>query len=171
MLTHDNLYRVKHSLSYPINVGRNVAREAALTHFVFVSDIDTYPSTGIPKKFLDMIARNDKIPNTKVYAMPTFKIGKNDSVPLTKTELQHMYETGNTIIHKKMPKFNEWMKATVSNSIDVFYIARKPEIFYSGLTYIGTNVEPLYEEQLMYGGGYDRIPQVRFIFSISIACK
>ena len=32
------------NLTYPINVGRNIARESALTHFVFASDIELYPN-------------------------------------------------------------------------------------------------------------------------------
>ena len=39
-------YKTRHKLTYPINVGRNVAREAATTHYVFASDIELYPSPG-----------------------------------------------------------------------------------------------------------------------------
>ena len=34
------------NLTYPVNVARNVAREAANTHFIFPSDVELYPSPG-----------------------------------------------------------------------------------------------------------------------------
>jgi hypothetical protein len=44
-------YRKLKGLDYPINVARNIAREAANTYFIFSCDIELYPSTGITKKF------------------------------------------------------------------------------------------------------------------------
>lgn len=54
-----DLYKSQRKLLYPINVGRNIARNAAMTHFILASDIELYPSPGVVKKFLEMIARND----------------------------------------------------------------------------------------------------------------
>lgn len=54
-----HLYKAQKKLLYPINVGRNIARDAATTHFVLASDIELYPSPGLVKKFLEMIARNE----------------------------------------------------------------------------------------------------------------
>lgn len=42
-----------------MNVGRNIARDAAMTHFLLASDIELYPNPGLVRKFLEMIARND----------------------------------------------------------------------------------------------------------------
>lgn len=42
---------------YPVNVGRNIARDAAMTHFILASDIELYPNPGLVRKFLEMIAR------------------------------------------------------------------------------------------------------------------
>lgn len=53
------LYKSKHKLLYPVNVGRNIAREAALTHFILASDVELYPSPDVIRKFLEMIARNE----------------------------------------------------------------------------------------------------------------
>lgn len=53
------LYKTQRKLLYPINVGRNIARDAAMTHFILASDIELYPSPGVVKKFLEMIARNE----------------------------------------------------------------------------------------------------------------
>lgn len=46
------------NLTYPVNVGRNLARDAALTHFVLASDIELYPSSGLVDGFFDMIEEN-----------------------------------------------------------------------------------------------------------------
>jgi beta-1,4-glucuronyltransferase 1 len=53
------LYKTQKKLLYPVNVGRNVARDAAMTHFLLASDIELYPNPGLVRKFLEMIARND----------------------------------------------------------------------------------------------------------------
>ena len=37
---------------YPVNVGRNIARETATTHFILASDIELYPNPG---KYRDII--------------------------------------------------------------------------------------------------------------------
>ena len=39
-------YRSTNNLTYPVNVGRNIARQTATSHFVFPSDIELYPSPG-----------------------------------------------------------------------------------------------------------------------------
>lgn len=56
---HEKMFKTLKHLTYPINVGRNVARDAAITHFVFPSDIELYPSLNVVPKFLEMIARNE----------------------------------------------------------------------------------------------------------------
>jgi beta-1,4-glucuronyltransferase 1 len=50
-------YTKSKNLTYPVNVGRNVARDAALTHFILASDIELYPSPNLPEKFLKMVAK------------------------------------------------------------------------------------------------------------------
>lgn len=51
-------FKAMNNLTYPINVGRNLARQSALTHFVLPSDIELYPSPGLVQDFLDMIRRD-----------------------------------------------------------------------------------------------------------------
>jgi beta-1,4-glucuronyltransferase 1 len=60
-MTSSQLYKTQKKLLYPVNVGRNVARDAAMTHFILASDIELYPNPGLVRKFLEMIARNDDI--------------------------------------------------------------------------------------------------------------
>jgi beta-1,4-glucuronyltransferase 1 len=49
------------NLDYPINTGRNFARESALTRLIFVSDIELYPSTGFVENFMVMIAKDPEL--------------------------------------------------------------------------------------------------------------
>lgn len=50
------MYKAQKKLLYPVNVGRNVARETAQTHYVLASDIELYPSPNLITLFLEMIA-------------------------------------------------------------------------------------------------------------------
>lgn len=50
-------YKSKQNLTYPVNVGRNIAREAAVTHFVLPSDIELYPNPGLVMQFLKMFSK------------------------------------------------------------------------------------------------------------------
>lgn len=157
----ESTYKIQRNLSYPINVGRNVAREAALTHYILVSDIENYPSPDVTNKFLEMVALNDKFSTPKVYPLPVFRIRDDSSVPLTKTELQRMLENEEAIANQKFPMINEWIKAQEFDSIDVFYITtQKPAFSNWHPVFIGTNLDPLYEEQLTSEGGADRMSQV-----------
>lgn len=53
-------YADKNDLYYPINVCRNVAKDAALTHFILASDVELYPSLNLVKSFLKMIKKQPK---------------------------------------------------------------------------------------------------------------
>lgn len=59
--TRNQTFRARHELLYPVNVGRNLAREAAMTHFVFVNDIELYPSLGFVDSFFKMLINYPKI--------------------------------------------------------------------------------------------------------------
>lgn len=71
-------YKKQKNLLYPVNVARNIARDAALTHFILVSDIELYPSPDLVPKFLNMIARNAKPLNTstkpRVFPISIFEV-------------------------------------------------------------------------------------------------
>lgn len=54
----DQMYKNQKKLLYPVNVGRNVAREMAQTYYILASDIELYPSPNIITQFLEMIADN-----------------------------------------------------------------------------------------------------------------
>lgn len=54
-VTVEKSFRRSQNLSYPINVARNIARNASSTHFVFSSDIELYPSRNFINNFFNMI--------------------------------------------------------------------------------------------------------------------
>lgn len=58
-LPAEESYRFKENLSYPINVARNIARDTAMTHFIFPCDIELYPNPNFIDGFFRIIA-NDK---------------------------------------------------------------------------------------------------------------
>lgn len=51
-------YRTKNKLLYPINVARNLARNASQTHFVLASDVELYPSLNLANDFIKMISED-----------------------------------------------------------------------------------------------------------------
>lgn len=51
-------YRNENNFTYPVNVARNLAKNSSMTHLVFVSDIELYPSLNVVKSFLKMLNEN-----------------------------------------------------------------------------------------------------------------
>lgn len=122
------LYKNVQNLLYPVNVARNVARDAALTHYLLVCDIELYPTPGIPKKFLEMISRNEPPLNStkpKVFPLPVFEVDAAFDVPLTKTELQDLYKQHKLIVFHasfcfvchQVPGGNEWLAAAETQGL------------------------------------------------------
>jgi len=52
-----DLYRTQQGLDYPVNMGRNIARKASLTHYVLASDIELYPTPGLVPDYLNFVGR------------------------------------------------------------------------------------------------------------------
>jgi beta-1,4-glucuronyltransferase 1 len=95
-------YRKINKILYPVNVGRNVAREEATTHFVLAADIELYPSPGFIPDFLEMIRRQIMSSATtatrpRVYPLNLFEVRKNVTVPDNKTQLVEMLRTKDAI--------------------------------------------------------------------------
>lgn len=89
-VTSASLYKTKAKILYPVNIGRNVARESAVTHYILPSDIELYPSPGLIQNFLDMIRRQDPPllhHNPKVFPLPIFELEKGVELPANKTQL------------------------------------------------------------------------------------
>uniref|UniRef100_A0A336M367 CSON001446 protein n=2 Tax=Culicoides sonorensis TaxID=179676 RepID=A0A336M367_CULSO len=165
------LYKTQKKLLYPVNVGRNIARDAALTHFILVSDIELYPSPGLVHKFLEMIARNDKSLRRKalkVYPLSLFEVDISVSVPKDKTELQDLLKRGKAIkFHSRVcpachavPKSKEWIAANETDELGVFHIGKRLGYYvHWEPIYIGTHRDPHYDERLSWEGKSDKMTQ------------
>ncbi len=99
-------FRSDHSLPYPINVIRNVARINAQTNYIFASDIELYPSVGIVPAFFELLDREKRglVPlvsnsNPHVYIVPIFEVKAGVDPPLNKSELRKLIKSGNYLFY------------------------------------------------------------------------
>ncbi|XP_068150752.1 beta-1,4-glucuronyltransferase 1 isoform X1 [Drosophila tropicalis] len=170
-ISSGHLYKAQKKLLYPVNVGRNIARDAALTHFLLASDIELYPNPGLVKKFLEMIARNEAYLRRKaprVFPLSIFEVEESSPVPHDKTELQELLRSGKAIpFHKRVcaschgvPKSKEWMAANETDDLSVFHIGKRTGYYvHWEPIYIGTHADPHYDERLSWEGKSDKMPQ------------
>ncbi|KAH8403259.1 hypothetical protein KR222_009257, partial [Zaprionus bogoriensis] len=168
-LLHAGLYLAQANMTYPINVGRNVARQAVNTHFILACDIELYPSLGFVEQFLDMVHHNSSIlaldPDSppRVYPLPVFEIAENARVPDNKTELMDLLSMERAhLFHKKIcvechtiPGFNEWTQTScnASEKLRVFSVALRQEEFrHWEPSYVSDNKEPMFDERVTWEG-------------------
>lgn len=116
-------YRSHHNLSYYINVPRNIAQDAAVTHFIFPTDIELYPSEGLAMKFLRMIAFDERpLVQNRVYVVPTFEVTAQSRPPTNKRQLVKMLKNKTAVeFHvsfckhcAKVPEIERWKKGSDS---------------------------------------------------------
>lgn len=165
------LYKTKAKILYPVNIGRNVARDSAVTHYILPSDIELYPSPGLIQNFLDMVRRQEPPllhANPKVFPLPIFELEKGVELPANKTQLVAMLKNGTAIpFHKKLcpgchniPKSKEWLAAPETAELHVFHIGKRTGYFvHWEPIFIGTHSDPLYDERLSWEGKSDKMTQ------------
>ncbi|XP_050308607.1 beta-1,4-glucuronyltransferase 1-like isoform X2 [Anthonomus grandis grandis] len=170
-VSSDQMYKAQKKLLYPVNVGRNVAREMAQTHYILPSDIELYPSPNISTKFLEMVATNVGpllSKNPKVYVLHIFEVSANSQVPETKTMLKEMLMNGTALpFHKKLcpgchniPKAKEWQLAPETQGLHIFHVGKRNGRFiHWEPIFIGTHNDPLYDERLSWEGKSDKMTQ------------
>lgn len=92
-------YKKRPDLFYPINVGRNVARDAATTYFVLPSDIELYPSPNLVPRFLQMISKKDStfLSQRRVFPISIYEVAETEKVPNNKKQLAKMLRQGKAI--------------------------------------------------------------------------
>ncbi|XP_043289778.1 beta-1,4-glucuronyltransferase 1 [Venturia canescens] len=167
-----SMYRNEKKLLYPVNVGRNIARECAPTHYLIVSDIELYPSPNLSSTFLEMITKYDQPvllkPNPKVFVLSIFEVDEKSTPPSNKTALIAMLKNGTAIpFHKKLcaachnvPKSKEWQETPQSSSLRVFHVGKRTGKFvHWEPIFIGTNNDPMYDERLSWEGKSDKMTQ------------
>ncbi|EAT35984.1 AAEL011899-PA [Aedes aegypti] len=158
--------------TYPVNVGRNIARDAARTHFVLASDIELYPNPGFIEMFLQMVAQpayRYTLDMPSVYVLPVFEVDSYSSVPEDKIELLQMLKTGEAIMfHEKIcpkchtvPNYDEWLTVVKTDrTMDILSTAKREGRFdLWEPIYVGTKREPQYQERLNWEGKFDKMTQ------------
>lgn len=167
-----DMYVTQNNLTYPINVGRNIARSMAETHYVLTSDIELYPSLNIIPRFLEMVAECDTFIRRyrpAVFPLQVFEIKDGLDVPKTKPELKKLSKKGLAIpFHQDLckechaiPKTTEWLNSNESDRLRIFYVAKRTGKYYHWEPfYIGTKADPEFDERLSWEGMSDKIVQV-----------
>ncbi|XP_030381169.1 beta-1,4-glucuronyltransferase 1-like [Scaptodrosophila lebanonensis] len=162
-------YRVQKNLTYPINVGRNIARKAANTHFIFANDIELIPSTGIVDQFLDMVDRNHSVlaldpkQPRRVFPFPVYELQQNESVPAEKAELLTLLKRkGAQIFHSlvcarchRVPGQQKWLQnnPNITNELQVISVGLRMGPFRTWEPfYVSDNTEPLFDERVTWEG-------------------
>ncbi|GLV35359.1 uncharacterized protein CBL_01491 [Carabus blaptoides fortunei] len=165
-------YRNRENLPYPVNVCRNVARTAARTSHVLVSDVELIPSDRLATKFIDMLqhVRIANVAANHVFVVPVFEVDSGVSVPRNKVELKRLYDDEKAVyFHRwvcqhcqKFPGLVKWLnKPTNEDVIKPFIVARREDPFHRWEPiYIGTNKEPFYSETLSWEGQQDKMTQM-----------
>ncbi|KAJ9590757.1 hypothetical protein L9F63_016273 [Diploptera punctata] len=119
-------FRQSEGLTYPVNVARNVARTAATTPHVLVSDVELLPSRDLVPGFISMLSRFRRkriegdgmdaelspplpvMPEPRmkkfVFVLPVFEVDENElEVPATKEELLDLYAQSKAVY------FHRWV--------------------------------------------------------------
>ncbi|EDW45953.1 beta-1,4-glucuronyltransferase 1 [Drosophila sechellia] len=170
-----NMYRAQNTLDYPVNMGRNIARRASLTHYVLASDIELYPTPGLVSDYLHFLGRQViGIPGQQptsplVHVLRIFEVMSNVSVPNTKPELQEMLKSGEAVpFHMDIceachrgPNLEEWINASVvSQELNVFNVGHRSENNNNWEPiFVGTVEDPPYDERLTWEGQRDKMTQ------------
>ncbi|XP_073821404.1 beta-1,4-glucuronyltransferase 1-like [Musca autumnalis] len=163
-----SMYKTQKNLTYPINVGRNIARKAANTYFIFPCDIELYPSRGVIEQFLNMAYENITLVSPsydgsklRVYVLPVFELQAKAKIPNNKKELVPMLRNKQAIaFHYRVcknchvvPDQDKWINATYSDDLVVFTVAKRQKKYvYWEPFYISDNREPLFDERVTWEG-------------------
>nr|XP_016932688.1 beta-1,4-glucuronyltransferase 1 [Drosophila suzukii] len=170
-----DLYRTQQGLDYPVNMGRNIARKASLTHYVLASDIELYPTPGLVPDYLNFVGRlvigrpGQQPTSPVVHVLRIFEVMANVSVPSSKPELQKLLKSGEAVpFHMEIcavchrgPKLEEWINATVvTEGLNVFNVGHRsqPDNMWEPI-FIGTVEDPPYDERLTWEGQRDKMTQ------------
>ncbi|PZC81011.1 uncharacterized protein LOC110373285 [Helicoverpa armigera] len=176
-IDYTNTYRRSTLMMYPINVGRNVARNASTTNYFLVSDIEMVPSHGLAPKFLKMIRKlmgDEKrdagcVFAKTVFVVPLFEVERGEKIPHEKVTLIQMIATNRaTYFHQRVcphcqrfPGLQTWLMRPSKNVLEPMLIAKREYPYHRWEPlYFGTNKEPWYSEALSWEGRQDKMTQM-----------
>ncbi|CAB3252508.1 unnamed protein product [Arctia plantaginis] len=170
-------YRKVKFMMYPVNVGRNVARNASKTNYFLVSDIELIPSYGLAPKFLKMIRKlmgDEKrdagcVFAKTVFVVPLFEVEKDVIIPHDKALLVQMVQKNLArYFHQKLcshcqrfPGLQTWLARPARNVLEPMLISKREYPYHRWEPlYFGTNKEPWYSEMLTWEGRQDKMTQI-----------
>ncbi|XP_072945624.1 beta-1,4-glucuronyltransferase 1-like isoform X2 [Epargyreus clarus] len=170
-------FRREKNMIYPINVGRNVARNASRTNYFIVSDIEMVPSDGLAPKFLTMVRKlmgNKKrdegcIFAKTVFVVPLFEVERGEEIPRDKDTLVRMVATNRAMyFHQRVcshcqrfPGLQTWLLRSSPKVVEPMLIARREYPYHRWEPlYFGTQKEPWYSEMLSWEGRQDKMTQM-----------
>ncbi|KAG7305034.1 hypothetical protein JYU34_010481 [Plutella xylostella] len=170
-------FRKEHSLTYPINVGRNVARNASKTNYFLVSDIELVPSDGLAPKFLAMVRKlmggrkreEGYIFSRTVFVVPLFEVERGEGIPRDKDELIRLAASNRAVyFHQKIcshcqrfPGLQTWLNRPSPYGVEPMVIGRREYPYHRWEPlYFGTQREPWYNELLSWEGKQDKMTQM-----------
>ncbi|XP_030763603.1 beta-1,4-glucuronyltransferase 1-like [Sitophilus oryzae] len=151
---------------YPINVCRNVARTSSLTKYVLLSDVQLMPSKDMASGFLKMIETYDKTDPKEVFVLPIFEVAETEFIPETKEDLRTLIANSKAVYFhgmickhcQKFPGIEEWVDTINSTEIEPFITLKRHYPYHRWEPiFIGTNAEPLFNEQLSWEGLQDKM--------------
>nr|XP_033810318.1 beta-1,4-glucuronyltransferase 1 [Geotrypetes seraphini] len=159
-------YALGTNISYPNNLLRNVARVAAMAHYVLVIDVDILPSEGLRPAFLALATSRGKEHSGEqaVFVIPAFEIRHARKVPGDKAELLQLYQVGEIrpFYEELCPRcqtplnYSHWLNLPAKPSLQVAYTMEWKDPWEP--FYIGPSSVPAYDERFKQYG-FNRISQ------------
>ncbi|KAH8262819.1 hypothetical protein KR044_000591 [Drosophila immigrans] len=182
------MYKVQANMTYPINVGRNIARQAVNTHFIFACDIELYPSLGFVEQFLDMVYRNNSVLQLnsqqppRVYPLPVFEIDEDVPVPNDKFELMQLFNKQKAqLFHAKVcqnchmvPGYQSWIRRqpNATDHLQLFSMTLRQNTFRIWEPfYVSNNKEPFFDERVTWEGQSNKRIQVSLEIILKFHCS
>lgn len=178
-------FREESGLIYPVNVARNVAREASYTSHVLVSDVELLPSINLVpslRRLIKSYLPAQSTPAKHVFVLPVFEIeSRVRIIPSTKEELQLLYSEGLAVyFHRwvcshcqRFPGLERWLQRKKGTPFTFSSTSAGPPLLKPLIVvkrefphhrwepiYIGTRNEPLYSEYLSWEGRQDKMTQM-----------
>ncbi|XP_054010778.1 beta-1,4-glucuronyltransferase 1-like [Hylaeus anthracinus] len=160
--------RKQRSMTYPINVVRNVARTQANTTRVLVTDIELLPSKKLASGFMEMV--RGRPPKTGiVFVLPVFEVEANKQPPSTKKQLLLATKAGTAVyFHRflcshcqRFPGLTRWMIRPDPGKVKPLIFTKReyPHHRWEPI-FIGTQDDPLYTEDMSWEGRQDKMCQM-----------
>jgi len=156
-------------LLFPFNHMRNLARKTCQTEFVFMTDIDIIPKTGLGpelNEFLSSKSAQERA-SKAVFVVPTYEINETVALPRTKDELlqlvkDKMAQTYRTVVfyHNQHYTNSSRWETTPAKNPNAISLAYSIDIkFYYEPFYVARDSVPPHDERFI-GYGYTRNTQV-----------